>query len=343
MSEENKTAAEFGAEGGKKRAQALTKDQRRDIARQAAEARWAAEGKLKVLRATHEAHVDIAGFMLPCAVLEDGTRVLSRFGFMQGIGRTGKAKGGRRYDEESKIPVFLTADNLKPFITNELLENSAPVPFRPLGGGGIAMGYRAELLTQVCNVFINAKFAGVLKANQEHIAERCKLLSQGFATVGIAALIDEATGYQDVRAHDALARILEAFVAKEIQPWVSTFPPEFYKEMFRLRGIPFTGTLKRPKYIGHLTNNLVYKRLAPGVLVELRQKNPVTESGRRKTTHHRWLTPAVGHPKLLHHLGKVTALMAISKDWKEFEAMLNKHMPPYKHYPLLDGTVETAS
>jgi hypothetical protein len=83
-----------------------------------------------------------------------------------GVGRTGKAKGGRRYDEESKVPVFLTAENLKRFITKELLENSEPIPFRPVGGGGVAMGYKADLLTQVCNVFINAKFAPLGRAQR---------------------------------------------------------------------------------------------------------------------------------------------------------------------------------
>lgn len=37
-------------------------------------------------------------------------------------------------------------------------------------------------------------------------------------------------GDQDLRARDALAKILEAFVAKEIRKWVKTFPVEFYKE-----------------------------------------------------------------------------------------------------------------
>ena len=36
--------------------------------------------------------------------------------------------------------------------------------------------------------------------------------------VGIIALVDEATGYQRDRAKDALASILEAFIAKELQP-----------------------------------------------------------------------------------------------------------------------------
>src|SRR5207302_1810639 len=96
---DSKTAADFGAEGGKARAKRMSKEQLSESARKAAEARWAAAGRLKTLRATHEGTVDIAGFPIPCAVLEDGTRVLSRIEFIRTIGRTGKAKGGRRYDE----------------------------------------------------------------------------------------------------------------------------------------------------------------------------------------------------------------------------------------------------
>jgi ATP-dependent DNA ligase len=43
----------------------------------------------------------------------------------------------------------------------------------------------------------------------------------------ISALVDEATGYQKERAADALARILEAFIAKELQPWIKTMFPQF--------------------------------------------------------------------------------------------------------------------
>lgn len=85
------------------------------------------------------------------AVLEDKTRVLTRATFVRAIGRTGKAKGGRAYDEEFKVPVFLTANNLKPFIPNELSENSSPVLFKHKGTQYI--GYRAELLPDVAPPF----------------------------------------------------------------------------------------------------------------------------------------------------------------------------------------------
>lgn len=45
---------------------------------------------------------------------------------------------------------------------------------------------------------------------------RSEILVRGFARVSIIALVDEATGYQRDRAKNALAAILEAFIAKEL-------------------------------------------------------------------------------------------------------------------------------
>lgn len=36
-----------------------------------------------------------------------------------------------------------------------------------------------------------------------------------------------------------LARIPEAFVAKELQPWTKTFPDEYHAQLFRLRGLEY--------------------------------------------------------------------------------------------------------
>lgn len=71
----------------------------------------------------------LAGVEIQAYVLEDETRVLARAGFLKAIGRTGKAKGGRQYDEGFQTPVFLTADNLKPFISKEILSNSNSIVF----------------------------------------------------------------------------------------------------------------------------------------------------------------------------------------------------------------------
>ncbi len=328
MREDNRTAADFGAEGGRQRAARLSPEARREAARRAAEARWAAKGKLKAPRASYEGTVTIGGIEIPCAVLEDGTRVLSRAGFIRAIGRRGKAKGGRKYDAESKVPVFLTAENLKPFIPNELLSNSEPIPFRPIKGPLEAMGYPYVLLPQVCNVFLDAERAGALRANQLHIAEQCRILSRGFSVVGLAALIDEATGYQDVRDRQALQAILDLYLGKELGAWAKRFPDEFYRQIFRLRGWRWHGRSKNPpQVVGKYTDMIVYQRLAPDLVENLRLVNPKDQKGNRPAKHHQWLTPDVGHPALAQHVHASVALMRTCATWEEFLQRLNMAFP----------------
>lgn len=159
---------------------------------------------------------------------------MARASFIKALVRTGKTKAGRKYDDEFKTPVFLTAENLKPFVSNDLIENSAPILYRGLNRQQ-AIGYQTELLSQVCYVFVDADEAGMLSYNQKHIAEKCRLLIRGFATVGIIALVDEAIGYQEMRDRLALQIILDKFIRKEFAAWVKCFPEEFYRHIFRIR------------------------------------------------------------------------------------------------------------
>ncbi len=162
------------------------------------------------------------------------------------------------------------------------MATSRPIVFSPPTGGR-ASGYDAELLPAVCEIYLQARDAGVLPRNQEHVAKQAEILIRGLARIGIIALVHEATGYQEVRAKNALALILEQFIAEELRAWVQTFPDDFYREMFRLRGLDYPQfNVKRPQYFGTLTNDLVYKRLAPGVLDELKRVTPRDEKGRRK-------------------------------------------------------------
>jgi hypothetical protein len=288
----------------------------------------------KVLRATHTGELKIGNIVIPCAVLEDGTRVLWQQGFLRAIGRTGRAMSRAMTGESFQVPIFLRADNLRPFISKELIEASSPIVFRPLisSRGGLSFGFKAEILPQVCNVFLDAKDERKLRPNQEHIYERCKILIRGFAVVGITALVDEATGYQVNRPKDDLRRILELYISKELLPWTRRFPEEFYKEMFRLRGWDFDAVeYKRkgpqgPRFAGKLTRGLVYQRLPPGVCEELERINPYGKKG-RKYHQHRFLTDDIGHVHLEKHVAVVTALMRVSPNWRTFERLFNRNFP----------------
>jgi hypothetical protein len=320
-------AATGRAKGGKARAESLSPEKRKEIATRAAEARWGGDGQ--IAQATHgsEDHpLKIGDIEIPCYVLEDGRRVLQQTGLIQSLNMS---HGGSYSRGGDRLAKFAAQGRLSSFASNELIERTAnPLKFKT-PKGSLAYGYEATILADLCDAILSARAAGVLQKQQRHIAERAEILVRGFARVGIIALVDEATGYQHDRAKDALSRILEAFIAKELQPYLPTFPADFYQEMFRLRGLDYpNATVQRPRYFGVLTNDIVYNRLAPGVLEELKKVNPRDEAtGRRKRKHFQWLTGNRGYPKLREHLGAVVATMKLSNDWYDFKTKLDKNYP----------------
>jgi hypothetical protein len=320
------------ARGGYARAEKLTPEERRSIAKKAAEARWmedvpvaaygAADRPLRIKGLSDEADIEI-----PCYVLEDGRRVLVQSGMLKGMdmkqGTAGRGAGDR-------LVRFIATKSVSPYVKPELGQViTNPIKFR-VPSGTIAYGYEATVLADMCDAVLEARKAGALNYQQEHIAQRCEILVRGFARVGIIALVDEATGFQEERARDALAKILEAFIDKELQPWIQTFPSDFYQGLFRLRGLDYPkDSVRRPQYFGILTNDIVYKRLAPGVLEELRRVTPKAESGRRKHKYFQRLTSNVGYPKLREHLGSVVTIMKLSADWADFTSKIDRLHPRY--------------
>jgi hypothetical protein len=312
------------ARGGHERAKRMTAEDRAEQARKAAQARWSRE-VTDVVCGSPDKPLRIGEVELECYVLEDGTRVLTQSTFLEAIGR--HRRPNLRRERDDALPSILQGKAINPFISADVRTKSKAIMFR-LPSGGRASGYNAELLPEVCEVYLKARDADKLPANQAHIAKQAEILMRGLAHVGIIALVDEATGYQELRERNALAKILETFIDKELQAWVQTFPDDFYREMFRLRGLDFkAGSVKRPQYFGVLTNNVVYERLAPGVLDELRRVVPKDENGRRRHKYFQRLTTNVGYPKLREHLGSVVTLMKLSDDWPGFMRMLDRLHP----------------
>ncbi len=309
--------------GGIARRDALSPERRQEIGRKGAEARW----NSGMPRATHEGVIEIGAAEIVCAVLEDGQRVLTQSSFMKALGRSRQAKGRQYFASDADMPAFLTAHNLKPFISNDLAVSSSQIEFRPLKGGR-AFGYSADLLPLVCEVFLDALEAKKVLKSQMHIAERAKILHRGLSRVGIAGLVDEATGYQEVRDRMALRAILDTYVSKELAAWEKRFPDDFYREMYRLRGWEWkSGTTKRTHAVAQYTKDLVYMRIAPELLAALEKLNPTDEKGHRKAHHHRWLSVDVGQPALAQHFIALLALMKAADTWDQFKAMVKRSLP----------------
>lgn len=263
-------------------------------------------------------------------LLEDGTRVITQTSFLKALNRSIRPVSGQGAASLEKLPAFLAPNNLKTFISSELENSMKPVIFKPVAGGykGKAFGYKAEILPMVCGVYLDAENAGKVLSTQTKMVEAAKILIRGLATVGIIALVDEATGYQYERDRNELNKILEAYIAKELLPWSKRFPDEFYRELFRLRGWQYSPfSVKRPQFVGKLTNQLIYEKLPPGVLDELRAKNPKNERGHRKHRFFQFLTDDIGNPHLEKQLVAVTTLMKVSPNWRKFEGMFKRAFP----------------
>lgn len=322
------------SKGGVNRAKALTPERRKEIALQGVAAKKelaAARVELsKLPKATHEGIMTIGETEIQCAVLENGKRLLTQSGFMIALGRARQAKGRQYYDGDVNMPAFLTAKNLKPFIPNDLAVSSSQIEFHTKGGTR-AFGYSADLLPKVCGVFLDAKAADVLTHNQEPIADKALMLIRGLAHVGIIALVDEATGFQYERPRRDLEEQLKKYLSESLRRWVRTFPADYFKHLCRLRGVELRPDMKLPQYFGHLTNNLVYRRLAPGLLARLKEIR--NERGRPSNKLNQWLSLDFGFPEVLVHLGTVVGIMKLHTDYEKFERQLDQVSPIYPEHP----------
>lgn len=323
-------AAQLARRGGEARAARLGPEARRAIASQAAAARW---GSVNVAESVGE--IRIGDMTIACAVLEDGTRVVSQSTVLQSLGRNPEKSRRSRGTSELRAP-FLLANNLQPFISEELRSLDQPIPYRVPGESGRSLGYRAEMLPLVCQVYLDARRANALDAKQKNIADAAEILLGGLARVGIVALVDEATGFQERRARDELRQILEKYVSAEFRRWVRVFPDEFFEQVYRLQGWDYQqGSSKRPAYVGKLINKYVYDALPAGVTEELQRVNPKNERGNRVRRHHQHLTADTGNVHLDRQISTVLTLMRISNSKGEFEDLFARAFAPQLRLPLV--------
>lgn len=281
--------------------------------------------KIKLLKATHEGKLEIGELELSCAVLEDGTRIISRNAIFKAFGRTKRGRG----KEEVRVPnmpSFIDANNLQPFIDEDLLGVLNQIDYIDKNGKSDSSGYNALILPKLCKVYLDARQDKVLKKQQLPLARASEILLLGLSKIGIIALVDEATGYQYDRERDELQKILKAYIAEELIPWQKRFPDVYYKELFRLNGWEFTvhGIKKRPGVIGRWTNSLVYERLPKGVLEELKKRTPKSESGHYLAKLHQNLTLDIGEPNLTAQLNKVITLFQLSDNMEHMWHQFNK-------------------
>lgn len=81
--------------------------------------------KLRI--ALYSAPLPIGDIELDCAVLEDGTRVLTATSVFDAFDRPRKGMNTRLEIEGTKLPPFIAAKKLEPFIDQGVIERTIPI------------------------------------------------------------------------------------------------------------------------------------------------------------------------------------------------------------------------
>lgn len=275
----------------------------------------------KLRRATHEGSLNIGGSELDVAVLEDGTRIITQSAVFRALDRP--VRGNSRL---INMPVFMDAQNLQDHITQELRDVINKIEYIGVNGKK-QEGYDAIILPMVSDLYLRAREAKDIKhPSQLATAQKAEILVRSLAKVGITALVDEATGYQYDRERFELQKILNAYISDEILKWQLTFTDDFYKQVYKLWGLPFIPKYikNKPSFIGNITTKYIYEQLPNGVLDKIREKTGKTSKGNWKYKWHQNLTQEVGREHLKKQIIEVTLLMEMSETKADFEKLFQK-------------------
>ncbi len=215
----------------------------------------------------------------------------------------------------------------------EKIEN--PINFKPLSQD-LAHGYEATVLVDVCKAIVSAGEQDKLSKSQAPLAAQARILLQAFAKVGVAALIDEATGFQQVRDPSALRLLVQQYIEEEKREWEKQFPDDYYDGLNRIYGSKkltktSAGTViqNRPQHFANFTRSYVYHPLENGaVLEELDRINPkIDKKGTRRARFHQHLSQGYGIEKLKRQVQEVLTLMAVSDTVNQFKKLFQKRFP----------------
>jgi hypothetical protein len=319
------------AKGGIARAKALTPEEMTQIARQGATARW--DDSIEI--AKRSGTLQIGDIIIPCAVLNDGTRVLSERAITKAFGGKRGGSHWRRLKENpggAYLPIFLSAGNIKSFINNKLSQHLARRRiYRPKKGGGAAYGVEASLLPKICNVYLQMRDKEALTASQIPLSIQADIIMRGLAEVGIVALVDEATGHIEEKKKDEYRILFQEFIRQQVREYEKEFPKQFTDNLYRFYKLSPSASGKHPQFFGRLTRRYIYEPLAnsKGAILEmLDEKNPVVYSnGGRKYKMFQFLTDTIGLPMFRAHLWQVVGIMNSARSKEEFDRSFSRAFP----------------
>ena len=305
--------------GGKARDKALTTEQKSEIAKNAADARWAN----RPIKAIHKGNFkERFGIDVDCYVLDDAnkTAVLSQRGLGTALGFPD--------DSGSRLRLFLSAKKMAPFVGKDLSEIlSQPIKFQRGSTGkntpALIHGFDATALIDLCNIIIQAEQNGVKGERFANTAQQARVILNASAKSGIRGLVYAIAGYSPTA--DEVITAFKLYVQEEAKKYEKEFPPELYKEWYRLYEIEPIQGRGRPWEFKTLTVDHIYTPLAKsnGKILELTRALKANDGDRKKKLFQ--FLSVVGARALRFQLGRVFQMATESKSQREYEAKITEN------------------
>jgi hypothetical protein len=273
----------------------------------------------------NESELVIGESILKCSVLSDGRRVIKDESLFRALDRT--RKGEVRIEGFPPIIGSKSLANLFNEIYPENIQVITPFEVAQFNGK-TGKWYDANAIPVICDLYMAAEEKGLITTQQIHVLQKAKILLRSLAKVGITALIDEATNYQDIRGKDELQLLLATFISEELRPYSKEFPKEYFENLFRIYGLPYDPTSqKRPRFFAQFNIRYVYEMLPPQVWSKLDEINPTVWSEEKKRSDrkyhiHRHLTDE-GLRYLREHLQALIPVMKLSANKEDFIEKFN--------------------
>lgn len=308
-----------GLKGGKARAMKLTPKEKKEIAEKAAQARWEDKEMPESMPtspfAKYKGEILLGNKRVECYVLDTGERVISLRATVKAIADA----------ESGDLAKFIGVSALKPFINKDLILAEL-LEFNIPGTQFKGLGIKSSHFEEILRGYIQALYENVLTTDrQREIAVQCAVLSSALTKIGLDALIDEATGYQYIRAEDALQVKLRLYIAEELRAWEKTFPDELWEQFGRLTH--WDGPLhSRPRWWGKLVIELIYDTLDQDVAEYLKKNRPPAN-----IRWHQQLTENYGVRQLVSRCYEIIGMAKLCKNIEELREKVNLH---YKHKPI---------
>lgn len=267
-------------------------------------------------KALHLGQFLIGDVKLDCAVLSNGMRVLSATSIYQVFGSFSAKNCSRLVLSEETLYLIFASKNLKSYINQNIINSLIPITY--FEGRQRKIAYIASLLPKLCELYLTARRNGDLHITQLTLVNRSEILLSTLAQVGITSLIDEATGYQHDRKHEALRMLLSKYIAVELHKMLDFFPDSFFSELDWLYCNNSKKTIKRPQIYADFINKYILETIEAG-FVKYNFNLTIRDSdGKYKVKFYQWISHE-GKNILINKIIKVQELMEMFSNIHAFK------------------------